>query len=65
MILSPLMQDLRVKLDELLEQKIANPSLRIIAGSSTERSEEMLLSAIIDLITTEEVKVIDYLQNEH
>eukprot|EP00794_Sanderia_malayensis_P015883 gene15883-17483_t len=54
--IAKLVKELRVKLDDWLEQKIANPNLKIIAGSSSDRSEEVLLSAIIDLITAEEIK---------
>ena len=55
-----LLQELRLKLDELLEEKISNPNLKIVADDRDASRQGHLLAAIIDLITKEEVQVREY-----
>ena len=47
-------QDLRSALDRLLEQKIAQPQMKLCVVRSASDINSQLLHAIIDLITTEE-----------
>ena len=47
-------QELRVELDKLLKQKIAQPDMKLSVGTGTDNKESALLRAIIDLITSEE-----------
>ena len=47
-------QELRVELDKLLKQKIAQPDMKLSVGTGTDNKESELLRAIIDLITSEE-----------
>lgn len=47
-------QELRVELDKLLRQKIAQPEMKLSVGTGTDNKEGALLRAIIDLITSEE-----------
>ena len=47
-------QELRVELDKLLRQKIAQPEMKLSAGTGADNKESALLRAIIDLITSEE-----------
>ncbi|XP_078362233.1 ATP-dependent DNA/RNA helicase DHX36-like isoform X2 [Oculina patagonica] len=49
-----LVKELRVELDKLLRQKIAQPEMKLSVGSGTGNKESALLRAIIDLITSEE-----------
>ena len=49
-----LSQELRVELDKLLRQKIAQPDMKLSVGTGTGNRESALLRAIIDLITSEE-----------
>jgi len=51
-----LVKDLRKELDHLLQKKIKNPSMELIAGQAEESRDTKILNAIIDLITTEKVK---------
>lgn len=51
-----LVKELRVELDKLLKQKIAQPKMKLSAGTGAGRKEIALLRAIIDLITSEENK---------
>ena len=51
------LKELRIKLDDLLEEKISNPNLKIIAGDCRSGDHSHLLQAIIELITKEEVQV--------
>jgi len=41
----------------LLSKKITTPSIELFAGGKDESRDNQILSAIIDLITTEKVKV--------
>jgi len=47
-------QELRVELDKLLKQKIAQPEMKLSVGTGADNKESALLRAIIDLITSEE-----------
>ncbi|XP_015774501.1 PREDICTED: ATP-dependent RNA helicase DHX36-like [Acropora digitifera] len=49
-----LVKELRVELDKLLKQKIAQPKMKLSAGTGVGSKENALLRAIIDLITSEE-----------
>ncbi|XP_074635335.1 ATP-dependent DNA/RNA helicase DHX36-like isoform X1 [Acropora palmata] len=49
-----LVKELRVELDKLLKQKIAEPKMKLSAGTGVGSKENALLRAIIDLITSEE-----------
>lgn len=49
-----LVKELRVELDKLLRQKIAQPDMKLSVGTGTGNRESALLRAIIDLITSEE-----------
>jgi len=49
-----LVKELRVELDKLLKQKIAQPKMKLSAGTGAGNKESALLRAIIDLITSEE-----------
>lgn len=49
-----LVKELRVELDKLLKQKIAQPEMKLSVGTGTGNKESALLRAIIDLITSEE-----------
>lgn len=51
-----LVKELRVELDKLLKQKIAQPKMKLSAGTGAGSKEIALLRAIIDLITSEENK---------
>ena len=43
-----------MELDKLLRQKIAQPEMKLSAGTGADNKESALLRAIIDLITSEE-----------
>ena len=45
-----------MELDKLLKQKIAQPKMKLSAGTGAGSKEIALLRAIIDLITSEENK---------
>jgi len=49
-----LVKELRVELDKLLKQKIAQPEMKLSVGTGADNKESALLRAIIDLITSEE-----------
>ena len=60
-------QELRVELDKLLKQKIAQPEMKLSVGTGTGNKESALLRAIIDLITSEENTnwVRDWIDNRY
>ena len=60
-------QELRVELDKLLKQKIAQPEMKLSVGTGAGNKESALLRAIIDLITSEENTnwVRDWIDNRY
>jgi len=60
-------QELRVELDKLLKQKIAQPEMKLSVGTGADNKESALLRAIIDLITSEENTnwVRDWIDNRY
>lgn len=60
-------QELRVELDKLLKQKIAQPEMKLSVGTGAGNKESALLRAIIDLITSEESTnwVRDWIDNRY
>lgn len=60
-------QELRVELDKLLKQKIAQPEMKLSVGTGVGNKESALLRAIIDLITSEESTnwVRDWIDNRY